>query len=49
MEGEDIAVYLEQVPGAMIRLGCAIPNQEAPYLHSPIFDIDEQALIIGSK
>ncbi len=49
MGGEDFSVYLEQVPGAMIRLGCAVPNQESPYLHSPIFDLDEQTLIIGSK
>ena len=49
MGGEDFSVYLEKVPGAMIRLGCAVPNKEAPYLHSPIFDLDEKTLIIGSK
>ena len=49
MGGEDFSVYLEQVPGALLRLGCAAPGARAPFLHSPLFDVDENCLAIGSK
>ena len=49
MGGEDFSVYLTQVPGAMLRLGCASPGEEAPFLHSPLFDIDEQAIALGTR
>jgi amidohydrolase len=47
--GEDFAVYLDHVNGAMFRLGCAALQTAAPYLHSPLFDIDERCLAIGMK
>ena len=49
MGGEDFSVYLEQVPGALLRLGCAASGAEAPFLHSPLFDLDENCLAIGAK
>lgn len=49
MGGEDFAHYLEHVPGAMFRLGCAPPGKQAPPLHSPLFDIDERAITIGAQ
>lgn len=49
MGGEDFAFYLEHVPGAMFRLGCGPPNRPAPPLHSPLFDIEEDALLIGAR
>jgi metal-dependent amidase/aminoacylase/carboxypeptidase family protein len=49
MGGEDFAFYLEQVPGAMLRLGCAPTAEPAPPLHSPHFDIDERCLAIGAR
>lgn len=50
MGGEDFAAYLDHVPGAMLRLGCAAPGVEkAPFLHSARFDIDERALAIGAR
>jgi amidohydrolase len=49
MGGEDFSVYLEQVPGALLRLGCASPGEKAPFLHSPVFDLDENCLAIGAK
>jgi amidohydrolase len=49
MGGEDFAYYLEQVPGAMIRLGCAPPGEKAAPLHSPLFDLDERALAVGAR
>lgn len=48
MGGEDFSHYLDRVPGTMFRLGCA-PSSPAPPLHSPDFDLDEQAIAIGAR
>ena len=48
MGGEDFANYLTQVRGAMFRLGCA-RAENAPPLHSSMFDIEEDALKVGAK
>ncbi len=45
--GEDFAWYLEQVPGAMARLGVWPGTGPQCDLHQPNFDIDERALGIG--
>lgn len=47
--GEDFSWYLEEVPGAMARLG--VWNGVGPQLdlHQPTFDIDERALGIGVR
>lgn len=48
MGAEDFADYLEHVPGALIRLGVADPDQKAPLsLHSALFDIDERSIEVG--
>lgn len=47
--GEDFAVYLDKLDGALLRLGCATPQLQSPFLHSPLFDIDERCLAIGMK
>ncbi len=49
MGSEDFAMYLQQVPGALARLGCRGPRSGGRPLHSPDFDIDERALAIGSR
>jgi amidohydrolase len=49
MGGEDFSYYLDHVPGAMFRLGCASPEAGSAPLHSPAFDLDEGALAIGAK
>ena len=49
MGAEDFAGYLLQVPGCMMRLGVARQTKPNPPLHSPYFDIDERALVIGAK
>jgi amidohydrolase len=49
MGGEDFSVYLDKVPGALLRLGCADGCTEAAFLHSPLFDIDERALTLGAR
>ena len=47
---EDFGGYLTKAPGAMLRLGCARLGAESwPQLHSPHFDIDEQALTVGAQ
>jgi amidohydrolase len=47
--GEDFSWYLEEVPGAMARLG-VWPGQGAQLdLHQPTFDLDERALAIGVR
>ena len=43
---EDFAWYLESAPGALIRLGSALPNRRVD-LHSDTFDLDERAIPIG--
>jgi len=45
---EDFALFVQRCPGAIIRVGCANPDQgiNKP-LHSPYFDIDEEALVVG--
>jgi amidohydrolase len=43
---EDFAWYLEDVPGALIRLGAALPDRTVD-LHSATFDIDEVAIETG--
>lgn len=49
MGGEDFAVYLQQVPGAMIRLGCAPDHENPRLLHTCRFDIDEAVLGLGVR
>ena len=49
MGGEDFSIYLQTIPGSMLRLGCAKPGQKTAFLHSPFFDIDERVLAPGSR
>jgi amidohydrolase len=47
--GEDFAWYLEDIPGAMARLGVRPPAQEtAADLHTPGFDPSEEAISLGT-
>ena len=47
MGGEDFADFLEEIPGALIRLGTGgDPSTRYP-LHHPCFDVDESALETG--
>lgn len=47
--GEDFSWYLEEVPGAMARLGVWSGDGLRLDLHQPTFDIDERALAIGLR
>ena len=43
---EDFAWFLDAAPGALIRLGCALPGRRVD-LHSAAFDLDERAIPVG--
>ena len=45
--GEDMSVYLDCVPGCFFFVGSAPEGRHRPH-HSPIFDIDERALMVGT-
>ena len=49
MGAEDFADYLTQVPGCMMRLGVRKKRKKITPLHTPTFDIDEDALVIGAR
>lgn len=45
--GEDMSVFLNRVPGCFFFVGCARDGSLRPH-HSPRFDIDERALMVGT-
>lgn len=47
--GEDFSWYLEEIPGAMGRLGVWSGDGPQLDLHQPTFDLDERALAIGVR
>ncbi len=47
--GEDFSWYLEEVPGAMARLGVWSGQGPQLDLHQPNFDLDERALAVGVR
>lgn len=47
--GEDFSWYLEEIPGAMARLGVWSGTGPQLDLHQPTFDLDERALSIGVR
>jgi amidohydrolase len=51
MGGEDMAFFLEKVPGCFAFVGSANRDANAPPSphHSPTFDIDEDSLVIGAE
>ena len=50
MTGEDFSFYAQKIPGCFYRLGTASPSSDHGHhgLHTPYFDIDENALVIGA-
>jgi amidohydrolase len=44
---EDFSLYLDQVPGAMFRLGVGYRDRTNAPLHHPQFEVDEQAITTG--
>jgi amidohydrolase len=49
MGGEDFSFYLAQVSGAMLRIGSTSDKAGGHPLHSPSFDIDEEALRVAAR
>lgn len=49
MGGEDMSLFLARVPGCFAFVGSAPAGRPAPPHHSPHFDIDEAALVIGAE
>ena len=47
--GEDFADYVVKVPGCMLTLGVAFPHTEITPLHTATFNLNEAALVIGTK
>ena len=49
MGAEDFAILASRAPGAMFSLGVKLPGKQSPIpLHSPYFDLDEDALPVGA-
>ncbi len=46
---DDVAVFLERVPGCYLIVGAARPDGRSGLHHTPTFDIDEKALAIGAS
>lgn len=48
--GEDFALWLQKIPGAMFILGVANPERGiAGVPHSPDYDADERAINVGTR
>ena len=47
--GEDFSWMLQQVPGALARLGVRTPGQVCPDIHQPTFVVDEACIPVGLK
>ena len=47
--GEDFALYLQQVPGAMARLGTRAPGGTTYDLHQGDLVVDERAIVAGAR
>jgi amidohydrolase len=44
---EDFALYLDQIPGTMFRLGVGFVDQPNFPLHHPMFQVNEAAIVTG--
>ena len=47
--GEDFSWMLQQVPGALGRLGVRTPGETCPDIHQPTFAVDESCIPVGLK
>jgi amidohydrolase len=45
--GEDFSWMLQQVPGALARLGVRTPGRQCPDIHQPTFVVDEACIAVG--
>ena len=49
MGAEDFSYYLHEIPGCYVRIGTRGADGEYIPLHSPRFNVDEQALKVGAR
>lgn len=50
MGAEDFAYFAERVPGTLFRLGTGNRDKGiTSHLHNPLFDVDEDSIVIGAK
>jgi metal-dependent amidase/aminoacylase/carboxypeptidase family protein len=47
--GEDFSWMLQEVPGALARLGVRTPGRICPDIHQPTFVVDEDCIPVGLK
>jgi amidohydrolase len=45
--GEDFSWMLQDVPGALARLGVRTPGKPCPDIHQPTFVVDEACIPVG--
>lgn len=48
MAGEDFAFYLEQIPGAFLRIGAREPEGEVTAAHNPRFLPSDECIFVGA-
>lgn len=48
MGAEDFSYYLREMPGCYVRIGARAADGEYIPLHSPLFQVDEEALKVGA-
>ena len=50
MGGEDFALFAEEAPGVLFRLGTGNKKKGIDAsLHNSLFDVDEESILIGTK
>ena len=49
MGSEDFAHYQEHIPGYFFYIGATPPQEESIQLHTPLFNTDDRALILGVR
>lgn len=48
MAGEDFAWYQQRMPGCFLRVGAREVDQQMIPAHSPLFDVAEEAIVVGA-
>ncbi|MEE9613459.1 MAG: amidohydrolase, partial [Thermodesulfobacteriota bacterium] len=49
MGAEDFSYFAERIPGAFFRIGVGSPKGVIAPLHTPEFDVNEEALAVGTR
>ena len=49
MGSEDMSFFLEKMPGCFFNVGIAQPDKPLTSHHTPLFDMNEAGLEVGTK